>query len=399
MLGTLGQTPISVNLTIAHVSVFCLSWGMLSFKDDVRDRDWTILTTFLPPGWAEMARTTGALRRVRDFPDAETLLRTLLLHVANGYSLAETAVRARQLGVNVSPVAIFKRLRASEEWLRWLAEQERGQGRVVMESQGRPVRAVDATTVSEPGSTGTDWRVHYAINLTNLQCDFFEVTDVRGGETLRRVPVHRGDIVLGDRIYATPVSVAHVRQAQADIVVRLNRQSLPLFDLTTETALDVLGMFRQLKVGQVQSWNTRIKQPGGGWIGGRIIAIKRSATATRKARRRLERKASKAQKKVSRATWIAAQYFAVWTSLPETFSAGAVLEMYRMRWQIELAFKRMKSILGLGHLPKKDPASAHAWLHGKIFVSLLVERMVEAANSFSPWGYRLSSSTQPVEGD
>ena len=80
-------------------------------------------------------------------------------------------------------------------------------------------------------------------------------------------------------------------------------------------------------------------------------------------------------------------------------SAEQVVRLYRMRWQIELAFKRMKSILGLGHLPKKDPASAHAWLHGKIFVSLLVERMVEAANSFSPWGYRLSSSTQPVEGD
>jgi hypothetical protein len=330
---------------------------MPSVKDDVSGADWTILSTFLPLGWAEMARTTGALRRARDFPDAETLLRILLLHVAHGYSLAETAVRARQLGVNVSPVAIFKRLRASEEWLRWLAEQVRGARRVRMESQGRPVRAVDATTVSEPGSTGTDWRVHYAINLANLQCDFFELTNAQGGETLRRVPVHRGDIILGDRIYATPVSVAHVQKGQADVVVRLNRQSLPLFDMSTETSWDVLRMFSQLKVGKIHCWNTRIKRPGGGWIGGRVIAIKRSATATRKARQRLERKASKAQKKVSRSTWIAAQYFAVWTSLPETFSAEAVLELYRMRWQIELAFKRMKSILGLGHLPKKDPAS------------------------------------------
>lgn len=362
-------------------------------------QDWSILCTFLPPGWAEMARTTGALRRARDFPDAESLLRVLLLHVANGYSLAETAVRARQLGVNVSAVAIFKRLQASEEWLRWLAEQERSEQRVRMESQGRPVRVVDATTVSEPGSTGTDWRVHYSVNLTNLQCDFFELTDVQGGETLRRVPVHRGDIILGDRIYATPVGAAHVQNAHADLVVRLNRQSLPLFDLTTDKPSDVLRLFRQLKVEKAQFWSTRIKRPGGGWITGRLIAIKRSAAATRKARHRLERKASKAQKKVSRASWIAAQYFAVWTTLPETFSAEAVLELYRLRWQIELAFKRMKSILGLGHLPKKDPASARAWLHGKIFVSLLVERMVEAANSFSPWGYRLSDASKPMAGD
>ena len=90
-----------------------------------------------------------------------------------------------------------------------------------MESQGRAKeRAVDVTTVSGPGSTGTDWRVHYSVNVTNLQCDFLQLTDV-GGETLRRVPVRRGDIILGDRAYATPVSVAHVHNAHADLVVRV----------------------------------------------------------------------------------------------------------------------------------------------------------------------------------
>lgn len=345
-----------------------------------------------------MARSTGALRRARDIPDAESLLRVLLMHVANGYSLAETAVRAGQLGMQLSAVAIFKRLRASEEWLRWLAEQQRGTQRFAVESQGRPVRAVDATTVSEPGSTGTDWRVHYAINLANLQCDFFELTGVEGGETLRRIPIRAGDIMMGDRIYATPVGVAHVKAARADIVVRLNRQSLPVFDAVGDR-LNVLRLFRKMKVGQTQQWITQVKHPSGGWVQGRLVAIKRSAEATRLARRRLEIKASKQQKKVSRDSWVAAQYFSVWTTLEESFSAPVVLELYRLRWQIELAFKRMKSIMGLGHLPKKDPISARAWLHGKIFASLLVERMVEAADTFSPWGYRLDSETEPMEGD
>src|SRR6202140_2982793 len=170
--------------------------------------NWPIVCTFLPKGWKEMARSTGPLRRARDIPDAESLLRVLLLHVANGYSLAETAARARQLGMELSAVAIYKRLRASEEWLRWLAEQEQGTRRAAVESQGRPVRVVDATTVSEPGSTGTDWRVHYAINLANLQCDFFELTGAAAGETLRRVPVRAGDIMMGDRVFATPLAVA-----------------------------------------------------------------------------------------------------------------------------------------------------------------------------------------------
>ena len=90
----------------------------------------------------------------------------------------------------------------------------------------------------------------------------------------------------------------------------------------------------------------------------------------------------------------------MWTTLtPEDFSATEILDFYRLRWQIELAFKRMKSLLGLGHLPKKDPASARAWLHGKLFASLLVERMIEAASSISPWGYELETSAKPVEGN
>jgi hypothetical protein len=320
------------------------------------------------------------------------------MHVANGYSLVETAARAGQLGMKLSAVAVFKRLRASEEWLRWLAEQQRGKQRLAVESQGRPVRAVDSTTVSEPGSTGTDWRVHYVVNLANLQCDFFELTGVEGGETLRRIPIRAGDIMMGDRIYSTPVGVAHVEAAQADILVRLNRQSLPLFD-AGENPLNVLRLFRKMKVGQIQQWTTQVKRPGGGWIPGRLIALKRSAEATRLARRRLEINASKKQTKVSPESWEAAHYFFVWTTLEDNFAAATVLELYRLRWQIELAFKRMKSIMGLGHLPKKDPASARAWLHGKIFASLLVERMVEAADSFSPWGYRLDGETQPMEGN
>ena len=234
---------------------------MATTDESLADENWPIVCTFLPKGWKEMARSTGALRRARDIPDAESLLRLLLMHVVNGYSLAETAARASQLGMELSAVAVFKRLRASEEWLRWLAEQQRGRQRLAVESQGRPVRAVDATTVSEPGSTGTDWRVHYVVNLANLQCDFFELTGVEGGETLRRIPVRAGDIMMGDRIYATPVGVAHVKTAQADIVVRLNRQSLPIFD-AAENQLNVLRLFRKMKVGQIAAMDHAGEAPG-----------------------------------------------------------------------------------------------------------------------------------------
>src|SRR5213592_3959090 len=189
--------------------------------EDLANENWKIICTFLPSGWMEQARQCGALQRARGIPDAEKLLRLLLIHVVNGCSLSETAVRAAQMGLHVSAVAVFKRLQAAEEWLRWLAAQQLGTKRLRFENRGRPLRAVDATSVSEPGSTGTDWRVHYSISLADLRCDFFELTAIEhGGETLRRVPVHRGDIMMGDRIYANPVAVSHVVDAKGDILVR-----------------------------------------------------------------------------------------------------------------------------------------------------------------------------------
>ena len=128
-------------------------------------------------------------------------------------------------------MGVFKRLRAAGPWLCWLAQQERGAAALPLGTVCRRVRAVDATTVCEPGSTGGDWRVHYAVNLADLQCDFFQLTEIReSGETFRRVPVKEGDILLGDRVYAGPPGVAHVLGSGGDGIVRLNRQAVPVYN-------------------------------------------------------------------------------------------------------------------------------------------------------------------------
>jgi len=72
-------------------------------------------------GWQQMAWQSGAVERLRGFPSPDVLLRTLLLHVARGYSLRETVVRAKLAHwADISDVALLKRLRNSEQWLRWL---------------------------------------------------------------------------------------------------------------------------------------------------------------------------------------------------------------------------------------------------------------------------------------
>ena len=94
-------------------------------------------------------------------------------------------------------------------------------------------------------------------------------------------------------------------------------------------------------------------------------------------------------------TLLYAGYVMVFTTLLEAeFSAPTILEWYRLRWQIELVFKRFKQIARLGHLPKNDPASARAWLYGKLLVALLTEKLIAHAKTISPWGYQFE--TRPL---
>jgi hypothetical protein len=57
-----------------------------------------------------------------------------------------------------------------------------------------------------------------------------------------------------------------------------------------------------------------------------------------------------------------------------------------MRWQIELVFKRLKSLAQLGHVPKYDDRSSRAWVYGKLLVALLAQKLIRIGRTISPWG-------------
>ena len=151
-------------------------WPM---AETIMDEEWELLASFLPAEWRDLARETGAMRRARgETTSPEVHLQILLMHVATGLSLKQAAARARVQGLaSVSDVALLKRLRTSEAWLGELArrmiEASRFSRAGVRVPEGHRLRAVDATTVAEPGATGTDWRIHYSLSLPEMRCDFY----------------------------------------------------------------------------------------------------------------------------------------------------------------------------------------------------------------------------------
>jgi len=355
--------------------------------------DWEVIERMLPEGWQAKAKESGALRRCRGFADAGTLLRVMLIHLVDGCSLRETAVRAREGGlVSVSDVALLKRLKHCQEWFRWMAEGLMQHWMAPLPDrfwgEQRRVRVVDGSVINEPGATGSTWRLHYSASLPSLHCDEVEVTGSEVGESFRCYSVAAGDVLIGDRGLAHRSGVRHVVKAGGDVIVRINLINLPLLNSHGEK-LALLAWLRRLRIGEMSECFASMFDDQGR-VTGRVCALKKSRKAAERARLRTERENSKKGHVVRADTLEAASYVFVFTTLEaQQWPTQAVLEMYRGRWQVELAFKRLKSILAMGHLKKTDPQGAKAWLQGKLLVACLIEALIAAGERFFPWGYPL----------
>jgi hypothetical protein len=365
--------------------------------------DWGVVKGMFPADWEQLGRNSGAVRRLRGFPSMESLLRTLLVHVGCGWSLRETAVQAKLAGwADVSDVTLLNRLRDSETWLRQLCEMLFAEQGVDLRPKlgARPVRLLDATVVSEPGKTGSQWRIHYSLRLPALECDNFVLTSTRGPGAAERFGQFRfrpGELILADAGYSNPPGIQAVTSAQADVCVRLNPHALPLYKETGARFDLETGLRRLRQAGQIMEWPVLVKAKEG-TISGRLCAIRKSQDAIRRSERRLKDKVQNG-KSVGPLTRQCANYILVFTTLSaKEATAAQVLEAYRLRWQIELNFKRMKSIAQLGHLPKHDDRSSRAWLYGKLLLALLTEKVIRVARAVSPWGYNLpqTADIQPL---
>jgi hypothetical protein len=359
------------------------------------DEDWRVLLGLFPSGWQETGRNTGAVTRLRGFDSLEAVLRTLLLHVGCGWSLRETAVQAKLAGISdVSDVTLMNRLRQSEDWLRQLCQQLWRENGVELEAElaGVPIRLIDGTLVREPGKTGGHWRIHYSVRLPSLECDHCEVTPARGkntGEKLGRFVFHAGELVLADAGYCHPLGVAAVVQAQADLCVRLNPASFPLLDKHGRPFRLIKRIRTLQESGKMAEWPVWVRV-GDQRIAGRVCALRKSEEAIQRAQRRIDKQQQRRVSSGTPETREYANYVLVFTTLTkQKASTRAVLECYQLRWQIELTFKRLKSIAQLGHIPKQDDQSIRAWLFGKLFVALLTQKLVRVGKTISPWGYHL----------
>jgi hypothetical protein len=357
--------------------------------------DWQILLSLFPSNWVELASATDALKGLRKDKDAENYMRTLLIHIGCGYSLRETVTRAKQANLgDISDVALIKRLRKAKDWLHSICVALfEEQGIALKDTSDFPVRLFDATNVKEPGKTGSLWRIHYSVQVPSLTCDFFKLTATKGegtGESFFQYSIKKGDYIIADRGYSTASGIHHVVSKKAYVIVRVNTSSLPILDLKGQPFPLLKKVTAIKKPGIVTSWNVLIPARSGETIKGRICVIRKTEEAIELAHEKLKKEAQKKGRTTKSETFEYAKYIVVFSNYPQDiFSEIEILDCYRIRWQVELIFKRFKSIAQLGHLPKHSDDSSKAWLYGKLLVALLTMKLINYAESISPWGYIL----------
>ena len=339
-----------------------------------------------------LALETKAIQRKREVVDGAALLRIALARGPGGLSLRQTAAWASLLGIaELSNPGVKYRLDQATDFLaalveRLLAAKVPG---AELRWPGRILRLADGTCVSKPGSTGTDWRVHGVFDLGRGGFSHLELTDQHGAEALERGAPLPGEIRIGDRNYARAPVLRRFRAqsgGRADFLVRLGWNALQLTN-PAGRPFDLIGYLQCLPPGSnPHEVNLRASvgrdEPA---LAVRLIVQRKTPQAAEATRSALRRAAAGKGKALDPRSLVAAEFMILATSLPKSgYSTPAILAAYRLRWQIELAFKRLKSLLHIDRLPTWTERGSRSWLYAHLILALLCDDLSQDFLESSP---------------
>jgi hypothetical protein len=340
------------------------------------------------------ARHHKALLRKRGVRSAADLLHLGLLYGPGGLSLRSVASHATEAGIaELCDVSLLDRLRQAGDFfadvLHHLLTDKRGEPsgagcpRLSLPRLSLPrLSLVDGSTVSRPGSDGSDWRLHARYEPACGGFTDLVITEARTAEALCCVAVRPGDVMVKDRGYARVRNFVHARANGADFITRIGWRSVRLFNDAGQ-AFDLLAALPAGGTAVVEH-AVRIGAARTG-VPARLIIARKPPDATERQQARLHRTASRKGHKTDPRTLQTAGFMMLLTSLDaQQVTASEVVRLYRMRWQIELAFKRLKSLAGFAELRARDPRLARAWLLAHLIAAVLIETSLGEALDSPP---------------
>jgi len=322
---------------------------------------------------AASARSHRALIRKRAVRSASDLLHLALLYGPGGLSLRATASFATEAGIaELCDVSLLERLQNSGDYLADILDHLLAHRRSGAPGEGRlQLNLVDGSTVSVPGSDGSDWRLHARYEPARGCFTDLIITEAKTAEALCCVAVRPGDVLVQDRGYARVRNFVHAQANGAHFITRIGWQSVKLYD-ASGGRFDLFAVLPEAGAPVVEH-AVRIGS-GQAAMAARLIIARKPPEAIERQQARLKRSASKKGHVTDPRTLRTAGFMMLVTSLSaEDATADEIVRLYRMRWQIELAFKRIKSLGGFAELRADDPRLVRAWLLAHLIAAVLIE--------------------------
>lgn len=336
----------------------------------------------LPEDAIEQAYDFQAFTRKRKIQTPQQLMRLVFLYCALDQSLRESAATFTHLYERLTDTAVKKRLLACLPWVRALLTQLLSTQQVQMLEFGGRLLVVDGSVLTGPGANGVDWRAHLVLDLFRLEFVFIEITDDKDAESLEKVPVQPGDLVVADRGYCRQLPLLSVVERGGDVLVRMMLQTILLQPHTGQK----LSLMEELQAREHQEYvsfeldfsGNQSKQTVRGWLHAQQLP-EEVASKKRRELRTHRRKKGKGQPKAE--TLYLAGWVVVFSTLaPDQLGAKEALDLYRMRWQIELVIKRLKQLLKASNLRcKKGSELGELWILGKFLYALCLEKKLRRA--------------------
>jgi hypothetical protein len=328
----------------------------------------------LPENYRELAIEFKAFCRSRKIKTPEQLMQVVMGYCGIDEVLREIAGNFTLLEERISDTAIHNRLKACVPWVKALLSRMMGDAaKPLLEGHWRFL-IVDGSTVQGPGAKGTENRLHLAIDLVKLHLIHIRVTDEHEGEHLGHYPLQNGDVVVMDRGYNQAQMWIDQADQGVSLIVRHNPHSLNLYDadgqkIAVEAVLRTTSAMELCQPVQVRS-------PKKEFIEGYLHARRLPPAQAAQARQRARAEARKKGRTVQQRTLALAEWVLIFTTLaPEVLPTETVMALYRVRWQVELVIKRLKSILNIDHLrARKNSALADLYLHGKLLYAWVIEK-------------------------
>jgi hypothetical protein len=337
-------------------------------------------------GWQEKARELGALTRARNIKTAEDLLMLNLLYQTTGKSLGGTSALLKSgRSINLDKNAVYFRIQKSSDWNNWLTQNLcRSVGMIEEKPEflcEKRIIAVDATDEKMNADGSMLARLHYGVDLYTLEPIESIMTSGKTGESLINFHNFRkDDIVLADRAYGSIKSIEHVKSSDADFIIRLKYNAFTMYQDDHER-FDLSRGIANMDEGSYSEFNTNYLHAG------RLNPIricvyrKTSDQASGSERQMKKSNKNKGRTEPSANQLFYGNYVIVATTL--SFECCKILELYRQRWQIEILFKRLKSLFDYDDMPARTASTMKAFISGKLLLAGICETLV-IQGRFSP---------------